>query len=135
MLRQGLEAIGSGRADERAAAAGRAEPEARRLATDGATGSEEPARRMRTDAGSAGVAGGGVSGAETAAALAPARPAPPAHPPTEVWPMWLEPGLSALERLERIGRPLLEGFPGALRDWALAGRLEQMAPVGDWRTW
>ncbi|MET3854006.1 terminase family protein [Rhizobium sp. OAE497] len=49
--------------------------------------------------------------------------------------MWLEPGLSALERLERIGGPLLEGFPGALRDWALAGRLEQMAPVGDWRTW
>ncbi len=49
--------------------------------------------------------------------------------------MWLEPGLSALERLERIGRPLLEGFPGALRDWALAGRLEQMAPVGNWRTW
>ncbi|WP_449096553.1 DNA-packaging protein [Rhizobium sp. 21-4511-3d] len=49
--------------------------------------------------------------------------------------MLLEPGISALERLERIGGPLLEGFPGALRDWALAGRLEQMAPDGDWRTW
>jgi phage terminase large subunit-like protein len=49
--------------------------------------------------------------------------------------MRLEPGLSALERLERIGGLLLEGFPGALRDWALAGRLEQMAPHGDWRTW
>ncbi len=53
----------------------------------------------------------------------------------ETWPMELDAGLSALQKLDCIGGPLISGFPGALRDWQLTGRLEQRPPEGDWRTW
>ncbi|WP_310298672.1 terminase large subunit domain-containing protein [Rhizobium sp. BE258] len=49
--------------------------------------------------------------------------------------MELDAGLSALQKLDFIGEPLLESFPAALRDWQLTGRLEQKPPEGDWRTW
>ncbi len=49
--------------------------------------------------------------------------------------MELDAGLSALQKLDCIGERLVGAFPAALRDWQLTGRLEQMAPDGDWRTW
>lgn len=49
--------------------------------------------------------------------------------------MALDATLSALQKLEQISTRLLSDFPQAPKEWSFQGRLEQMPPEGDWRTW
>ena len=49
--------------------------------------------------------------------------------------MALDATLSALQKLEHISTRLLADFPQAPKEWSFQGRLEQMPPEGDWRTW
>lgn len=52
-----------------------------------------------------------------------------------VWPMALDATFSALQKFEHLSTRLPSDFPQAPKEWSFQGRLEQMPPEGDWRTW